>query len=209
MLLRILSLLLAKALISGLGLYAQSDQTEQQDGILADGRLAEPDSYLLNAGDLIQIIVFQEPDLNREVRISQNGRIQLPLIGNVNLAGKTVQEATDKIFALYDGDFLINPQINLTVLEYSQRRVNVMGEVNSPGTIIFPPEESMTIIDAISRAGGPNSLGNLRRVSLIRQSEEGEIQTYTINVDEIMSGNSEVLWVLQKDDTIVVPRRRI
>ncbi|MCH8540729.1 MAG: polysaccharide export protein [Opitutales bacterium] len=208
MIYRITTFFLIKILFFSVGICAQPAEPEQE-GLLADGRLAEPDSYLLNAGDLIQVIVFQEPDLNREVRISQNGRVQLPLVGSVDLAGNTVQEATERIFDLYEGDFLINPQINITVLEYSQRRVNVMGEVNSPGTIMFPPEESMTIIDAISRAGGPNSLGNLRRVSLIRKTEEGEMENFTINVDEIMSGNSDVLWVLQKDDTIVVPRRRI
>ncbi|MCC5790036.1 MAG: polysaccharide biosynthesis/export family protein [Opitutales bacterium] len=208
MIYRITTFFLIKILFFSVGIWAQPAEPEQE-GLLADGRLAEPDSYLLNAGDLIQVIVFQEPDLNREVRISQNGRVQLPLVGSVDLAGNTVQEATERIFDLYEGDFLINPQINITVLEYSQRRVNVMGEVNSPGTIMFPPEESMTIIDAISRAGGPNSLGNLRRVSLIRKTEEGEMENFTINVDEIMSGNSDVLWVLQKDDTIVVPRRRI
>ncbi|MCH8475177.1 MAG: polysaccharide biosynthesis/export family protein [Opitutales bacterium] len=204
-----LTILLSQILLLSVSAMAQPEDPPEQEGVLADGRLAEPDSYLLNPGDLIQIIVFQEPDLTREVRISQNGGVQLPLIGNVQLADNTVQEATDKVFDLYDGDFLINPQINITVLEYSQRRVNVMGEVNSPGTITFPPEESMTIIDAISRAGGPNSLGNLRRVSLMRKTEGGEVENYTINVDEIMSGNSDVLWVLQKDDTIVVPRRRI
>ena len=193
----------------GFGLGAAEPEVDQQEGMTADGRLTEPDSYLLNAGDLVQFIVFQESDLNREVRISQNGQIQLPLIGSVKVADKTVQVATDHIHSLYEGDFLINPQINLTVLEYSQRRVNVMGEVNSPGTITFPPEESMTIIDAISRAGGPNSLGNMRNVNLIRQKDDGEVKNYTINVDEIMSGDSDVRWVLQKDDTIVVRRRRI
>lgn len=206
---RILRLSVLCLSLSLAGFVLQAEESTLEPEIMPDGRLASPESYRLQAGDLIHIIVHQESDLERQLRVSQNGTVQLPLLGTVTVMNLTVEEASHLIRDLYDANYLVNPQVNLNVLEYSQRRVNVIGEVNRPGTVTFPPEESMTIIDAISLAGGPNSLATLNRVRLVRKLPNGDTETFSINVEEIISGNSDVLWVLKKDDTIIVPRRRI
>ena len=163
--------------------------------------------YILQPSDLIRILIFQEPDLLREVRISQEYTITLPLIGTVDLRDHTVKQAEEQIRQLYDRDYLVNPQINLTVLEYSQRTTQILGAVNSPGAIVFPPEKQMGLVEAIARAGGQSRLADLRRVRLTRVSAEGKIENYTINVDEIMKGVSGEKWLLQKGDIIFVPER--
>jgi polysaccharide export outer membrane protein len=141
------------------------------------------------------------------VRISQEYTISLPLIGLVDLRNHTLKQAEEQIRQLYDKDFLVNPQVNLTVLEYSQRTTQILGAVNSPGAIVFPPEKQMGLVEAIARAGGHSRLADLRRVRLTRIGSEGKLENYTINVDEIMKGASGEKWLLQKGDIIFVPER--
>jgi len=167
----------------------------------------ESSDYVINSSDLLRFQVYQEEELTREVRVSQSGNISLPMVGSVHVKGKTVDEAERHLTDLYDRDFLVNPQINLGVLEYSQRRVNVLGQVNQPGTVVFPPEESMTLIDAISRAGGFQRNANRRSVILSRTNEDGDVQRYTVNTEEIIQGNTSFIWQLERDDVIYVPQR--
>lgn len=163
--------------------------------------------YILQPLDLLRIMVFQEPDLERQVRISQEYTVNLPLIGSIDLTGKSVRQAEELIRARYDADFLKNPQITITVLEYTQRTVQVLGAVNQPGAIAFTPEQEMTIVEAIARAGGQARVADIRRVRLTRQSPDGKAETYTVNLDDLMKGNSTEKWTLQKGDVIFVPER--
>jgi polysaccharide biosynthesis/export protein len=164
--------------------------------------------YLLQPQDLIRVQVFQEPDLLREVRISQEGTITLPLIEQVDLRNKTLRQAEQMIRDLYDRDFLVNPQITLVVIEYAKRTVNVLGNVNNPGAVPFPQEQKLNLIDAITRAGGFNRLADRKRVKLTRTSPEGKSETFEINADQLMSrGAGAEKWILQVGDTVYVPER--
>ena len=166
-----------------------------------------PVDYTLQPLDLLRIVVFQEPDLERQVRISQEGAINLPLIGSIDLTGKSVRQAEELIRARYDADFLKNPQITITVLEYTPRTVQVLGAVNQPGAIAFTPEQPMTIMEAIAKAGGPNRIADIRKVRLTRQNADGKRDISTINLDDLMKGNSSEKWPLLKGDVIFVPER--
>jgi polysaccharide biosynthesis/export protein len=167
-----------------------------------------PADYLLQPQDLIRVQVFQEPDLLREVRISQEGTITLPLIEQVDLRNKTLRQAEQMIRDLYDRDFLVKPQITLVVIEYAKRTVNVLGNVNNPGAVPFPQEQKLNLIDAITRAGGFNRLADRKRVKLTRTSPEGKSETFEINADQLMSrGASAEKWILQVGDTVYVPER--
>lgn len=190
-------LLLAALLLVSLGTAVRA--TEPERGASSD--------YVLQPLDLLKVVIFQEPDLEREVRISQEYSINLPLIGSVNLTGKTVRQAEEMVRALYDADFLKNPQISIRVLEYTPRTVQVLGAVNQAGTIMFTPEKQMSIVEAIARAGGHSRLADLKKVRLTRQLGGGRTETFTINVDEVMKGVTSEPWLLQKDDVIVVPER--
>lgn len=190
-------LLLAALLLVSLGTAVRAAEPER--GASSD--------YVLQPLDLLKVVIFQEPDLEREVRISQEYSINLPLIGSVNLTGKTVRQAEEMVRALYDADFLKNPQISIRVLEYTPRTVQVLGAVNQAGTIMFTPEKQMSIVEAIARAGGHSRLADLKKVRLTRQLGGGRTETFTINVDEVMKGVTSEPWLLQKDDVIVVPER--
>ncbi|MGC4074265.1 MAG: polysaccharide biosynthesis/export family protein [Nibricoccus sp.] len=163
--------------------------------------------YTLQPLDLLRIVVFQEPDLERQVRISQEYAVNLPLIGSVDLSGKSVRQAEEIIRARYDADYLKNPQITITVLEYTPRTVQVLGAVNQPGAIAFTPEQQMTIMEAIAKAGGQSRLADIRKVRLTRQGTGGKSEIFTINLDDLMKGSSTEKWPLIKGDVLFVPER--
>jgi polysaccharide export outer membrane protein len=125
----------------------------------------------------------------------------------VDLAGRSVRQAEELIRARYDADFLKNPQITITVVEYTPRTVQVLGAVNTPGLVAFTPEQQMDLVEAIARAGGQQRIADLKRVSLTRVGAEGKTETSVINVDEIMKGRSGEKWMLRKGDVIFVPER--
>ena len=181
-------------------------QAEQENAQVTKPGL---DNYVLTALDLIQFRIYGESDLNSEVRVSADGMISLPFIGVIKIAGKTVLEARQLIYDLYDRDYFVNPQIQIHVIEYATRRVHVLGQVTNQGFVFIPPEESFSLLQAISAAGGFTRLANPRAVQLKRVGEDGEIQVDTINVDHIMKDPKAKDWLLKTDDTIYVPERRI
>jgi polysaccharide export outer membrane protein len=166
----------------------------------------------LQPDDVLRVLVFGEEDINKqgEVRVSKDGAINLPLVQVINLKGKTARQAEEIIRARYDKDFLVNPQVQVTVLKAAERFVNVTGAVNTPGRLPLP-QDGLTIVDAISAAGGPSRLANLQKVVLTRRNADGDLEKKEINVEEMMKQGSRDVQPLQleKDDTILVKERII
>ena len=163
--------------------------------------------YLLQPSDLLDVQIFQEENLKRTVRVSQEYSITLPLIGKVDVKGKSLRQAEDLIRELYARDYLVNPQINVVVIEYAKRTVNVIGQVNQPGAVLFPQEQGLTLLDAVSRAGGFSRLANRSQVKLTRTNAEGKSDTYVIDADDLIKGRSSNTWPLLVNDIIFVPER--
>ena len=190
--------------------HAQPPSADKADTSRADASKAEAPGkldYVLQSSDLIRIQVFQEEDLNREVRISQENSVTLPMIGTIDLKGKTARQAEELIRNLYERDYLVHPQVNLIVLEYAPRNVFVLGSVGTPGVVLFPREQGLTLLDAISRAGSFNRLADKKHVTLKRTNAEGKSETYTINAEELAKGDTTDTWPLQPNDVITVPER--
>lgn len=168
--------------------------------------------YVLQPQDVLRIHIFQHDDINRQtesVSISNAFTIFLPLIQAVNVKGKTARESEELVRAAYDRDFLVNPQVSITVVKYAERAVNVVGQVNKPGRIQFPPERGLTIVEALSEAGGPTRLADLKKVKLSRRNTEGETTIEEVNVDAMWNRGGRDAIPLQKDDVIYVPERII
>jgi polysaccharide biosynthesis/export protein len=163
--------------------------------------------YVLQPQDLIRVQIFQEDDLNREVRISGEFTVKLPLIDTVYLKDKTARQAEEHIRDLYGRDYLAKPQVNLIVMEYAPRRVFIAGAVGRPGVVLFQQEQGLTLIDAISRADSFNRLADKKRVTLKRTNADGSTETFTINVEDLMKGESTKTWPLQPNDVINVPEK--
>jgi polysaccharide export outer membrane protein len=199
--------LVASAQQAGSSRGEASERTETEAGPSAS--TGSTVDYVLQPQDVLRVQVFQEEDINRqgEVSISSEFTITLPLIGTINLRGVTVRQAEEKIRALYDKDFLVNPQVTVIVTKYSDRSVNIVGSVKSAGRVQFPQERGLTIMEAISLAGGHDRLADLKRVKLTRKGETREI-----NVDAIMKGNSreaQETIELEPGDVVFVPERII
>lgn len=163
--------------------------------------------YVLQPSDLVSVQIFQEENLKRDVRVSQEYSITLPLIGKVDLKGKSLRQAEELIRELYDRDYLVNPQVNVVVIEYAKRSVNVLGQVGQPGPVLFPQEQGLTLLDAISRAGGFTRLANRSQVKLTRTNADGKNETYIINGDDLIKGSSSNSWPLLANDIVFVPER--
>ncbi len=169
-----------------------------------EGRMA---TYKLRPMDLIKIQVFQEAELDRELRVSQDQTIVVPLIGVVNVKDRSIRETELLITELYQRDYLVNPQINITVIDYSQRTINVLGAVNAPGSVLIPPEKTITLLDAIARSGGFSRLANRNKVSLTRTKADGQTANYVIDADQLVSGDTNNRSPVQDGDVIFVPER--
>jgi polysaccharide biosynthesis/export protein len=195
----------ALAVMLGSVLLSPATMAAKNEGKPA-GRLT---TYKLRPMDLVKVQVFQEPDLDRELRVSQDFTIVVPLIGVVNIKDLSVRDTELLITDLYQRDYLVNPQINITVMEYSPRTINVLGAVNVPGSVLIPPEKNITLLDAIARSGGFSRLANRNRVSLTRTQADGQTANFTVDADQLVSGDSNNRAPVQDGDVIFVPERML
>lgn len=125
-------------------------------------------NYRLGPSDKVQILVFQEDDLSLSTEISNNGSIDYPLIGNVQLSGLTLTQAEKLLDEKLRGDYLVNPQISVSIVEY--RPVFVAGEVKSPGSYEYQP--GMTARQAVVIAGGFTDRASRSKIYLIREGDK-------------------------------------
>ena len=138
---------------------------------------AQDVAYRLKPLDVIEMRVFQEQDMDTLCKI---GAIILPLINNVKVAGLTLQQAQSRIKELYEKDYLVNANVSLYIREYAPQRVYVIGQVNRPGEVLFPPEEEMTLSRAIAGAMGTTRIANLRSLNVKRKMPDKNAKDFPI-----------------------------
>lgn len=161
------------------------------------------EGYKLQNNDLILVSVFQEDDLLTQSRISKNGTISFPLLETVEIGGLTVPEAAEKIRAALDKDYIVNPKVTITLLEYAKRRVTVMGQVNTPGSIAMPDEGEMDLLSAIAMAGGYTKIADPGKIT-IRRVVDGKDSIIRVNAKRLASDKETKVFILQPNDTISV-----
>jgi polysaccharide export outer membrane protein len=162
-------------------------------------------TYRLAANDLVRVRVFQEDDLTTELRLGRDGSATFPLLGVVNLAGKTVEEAAASLREALGKDFLVNPQVTLTVVEYAKRRFTVLGQVQKPGSYELPGDESVTLLQAIAMAGGFTRLAVQGKVTVTRTA--GGKKALVVDVKSNANDPTTKQFDIQPDDTIIVAER--
>ncbi len=162
-------------------------------------------SYKLRPLDVINMKVFQEPDLETIYKVGNNGMVVLPLIGAVKVEGLTLQDAQKRIKELYEKDYLVSAEVTIFIAEYSQQRVYVIGQVNRNGEVIFPPEETMTLSKAIAGAMGPTRLADTRNVNVKRKMPDGSIKVFEVDLRAILNDKNAKDFPVYDGDTIEVP----
>jgi polysaccharide export outer membrane protein len=161
--------------------------------------------YQLGAGDAIRILVFQNPDLTLDSRVSEGGTITYPLIGTVQIGGLTISGAEKKIAgALKDGGFVQQPQVNIVLIQVRGNQVSVLGQVNRPGR--FPLETFNTrVSDMLAAAGGATAGGD--DVAIVTGVREGKPFRKQIDIPSLYIGDKpDADLVLSGGDTIYVHR---
>lgn len=124
---------------------------------------AAAEAYRLGPGDAIDVQVFGEPELTRVLQIGADGRINYAFVGEITLQGLTVLEVEQEITRRLLGDYLVNPQVSVTMSEY--RPFYIKGQVASPGS--FPYQPGLTVARAISLAGGLTERASERKIYLV------------------------------------------
>lgn len=166
--------------------------------------------YKLFPRDLIAMSILGEPDMSIERRIDGDGRVSLPLIGSVLIRGLSTTEAEEKIRQAYiEKQIYIRPQVSLSVKEYYPREVFVLGQVRTPGKITLPIEAgSISIVEAISKAGGFTRISKGEAVQVTRRLSTGVEQSTTVDVAGMIDGKgTKTGFNIQPDDVIFVPER--
>jgi protein involved in polysaccharide export with SLBB domain len=162
------------------------------------------ESTTVGVGDLFSLTIVGEDKLPKEFRVAPDGSVDLPYIHRVQVAGLEPQEIAELVRAkLIEGQVLRDPSVAVDVREYNSKRVVVLGQVQKPGS--FPLTPGFTLIQAISLAGGFNSIANRDRVNLTRHTGK-QSKTIVLSVDAITDGSLPDL-PLQSGDTVFVTER--
>jgi len=159
----------------------------------------------LGVGDTISMQVYGKPELSVTTSIADDGTIVVPLVGAVNIAALAPAQAASKIAeALRNGEFLVNPQVSITLVQSRSQQVSVLGEVGKPGR--YPVESSTTVFDLLALAGG-RSVDGATVIYLLRTDAEGKTTRTPIDFGSLTNNRAELPSVrLRGGDTLFVPR---
>lgn len=165
---------------------------------------APTEKSTVGPGDVFTMEIVGEKELPREYQVASDGSVDLPYLHTVQVAGLEPQEIGRLVRKLLiDKGVLSDPSVVLRVKEYNSRRITLMGQVAKPGT--FPYTSGLTLIQALSQAGGLTGIANLDRVNLTRRTAAGS-RTVVIAIGSIMEGRSPDI-PLQSGDRIFVHER--
>ena len=164
-----------------------------QQAVPDEGETTRPPSVganTLGTNDLLEVRVYGEADLTGVYRVAPEGFIDFPLCGKVKVVGLTPTQAADSLTGCLKQGFLRRPQVSVLVKEFNSKKVFVFGEVTKPGS--FSYEEGMTIIHAVSQAGGLTRTASKNTVNVTRVLDGREVKV-PVSVEDIVQGHAEEL----------------
>ena len=158
------------------------------------------DEYRLGPGDKLRIEVYKDPQLSQSVQVRPDGKITLPLIGDVEAAGRTPIEMRDMI-ATSLKEYVTNPTVTVIVVEATVSTAYVMGEVNHPGAVTL--QAPLTIMQALALAGGLKDFADAKNIRVLRKAPSG-VESISFNYKEALKSPRAPIY-LRAGDTVVVP----
>jgi polysaccharide export outer membrane protein len=161
------------------------------------------DPYTIGPEDVLQINVWHEPEMSGPVPVRPDGKISMPLVGEMEVSGLTplkLQAAlTEKLRA-----FISNPEVAVSVQQVKSKNFNILGEVEHPGT--YPLAHSVSVLDAIGVAGGFRDFAKVTKIYVLRRTPGGETVRLPFNYKEVIKGDRTDQNVeLKPEDTVIVP----
>ena len=189
------------ALMAGLGagpaFAADKDKNDKKAAAVPPNVTEE---YRLGAGDKLRIEVYKDAQLSQSVQVRPDGKVTLPLIGDVAAAGLTPIELRDQIAKALT-EYVTNPTVTVIVVEATASTAYVMGEVNHPGAVNL--QAPLTILQALALAGGLKDFADVKNIRILRPSTSGT-QTIPFNYKDALKSTRAPIY-LRPGDTVVVP----
>lgn len=159
--------------------------------------------YYVQAGDVLEVSVWKEEDLQKQVLVRPDGRISFPLIGDVDVAGKTIDELRQEITGRLV-KFIPDLTVTVSIQSIDGNRIYVIGQVNSPGSFVVNPR--VDVMQALSLAGGTTAFAALDDIVILRREADGSQRAISFRYKDVTRGRSlEQNIILHSGDIVVVP----
>jgi polysaccharide biosynthesis/export protein len=164
---------------------------------------AHDNTFIIGQNDVLAVNVWKEPDISRSIPVRSDGKISLPLVGEIQAAGETPLKLEENI-ATRLKSFIEEPEVTVIVQQINSEKFNILGMVTKPGT--YALVGSATVLDAIALAGGFRDFAKQKSIYVLRQNSDGTEARLLFNYKEVVKGrNTTQNIVLQPRDTIIVP----
>ena len=198
--------------------FAQAGQGTATPALSASASIAQPattqkpvttdakghdNSYIIGNDDVLSINVWKENEISRSVPVRSDGKISLPLAGEVQAAGSTPLKLEHDISAKLKS-YIAEPEVTVIVQQVNSQKFNILGQVNRPGS--YPIANTPSVLDAIAIAGGFRDFAKQKAIYVLRQNPDGSQKRMSFNYKDVVKGkHPEQNIKLQARDTIVVP----
>lgn len=161
------------------------------------------DSFVIGADDVLAVNVWKEPEISRSVPVRSDGKISLPLVGEVQASGQTPKQLEQEIAKRLQS-YISEPDVTVIVQQIKSRKFNILGQVLKPGSYLLT--NPLTVLDAIALAGGFRDFAKQKSIYVLRQDTEGNQARLPFNYKDVIKGkNLDQNVMLQSGDTVVVP----
>lgn len=159
-------------------------------------------AYKIGPGDILEISVWKEDGLQKEVRVRPDGGISFPLVGEIHAGGKSASELQQQLIAKIKR-FIPDPSVNVSVVQVVGNHIFVIGKVNRPSD--YNPPSYINVMQALTMAGGLNAFAKSGDIKILRQTKNGQI-AISFDYEDVVSGDDlKQNIILQNGDVVVVP----
>jgi len=167
-------------------------------------RSARPeDTYIIGDDDVLSINVWKEPEISKQIPVRSDGKISLPLVGEVVAAGRTPPQLEQEITSKLQG-YITDPQVTVIVEQMNSQKFNIFGQVGRPGS--YPLISGITIVDALANAGGLKDFAKKKSIYILRQNPGGVETRIPFNYEKFIKGKDVAQNIqIKPHDTLVVP----
>jgi polysaccharide export outer membrane protein len=195
------------------GLWAQTNPSSKSDARITLASIADPasappskphdDSFIIGNDDVLAINVWKEPDISRQVPVRSDGKISLPLAGEVQATGRTPLKLEQEIASKLS-NYISEPEVTVIVQQINSEKFNILGQVTKAGE--YSLTGSLTVLDAIALAGGFKDFAKQKSIYVLREQSDGTQSRIAFNYKDVVHGkHPEQNIKLEPRDTVVVP----
>jgi polysaccharide export outer membrane protein len=165
--------------------------------------VASDENFVIGSDDVLSVSVWKEAEISRTVTVRSDGKISLPLVGELQARNKTPKQLETEISSKLS-PYLSEPTVTVIVQEIRSHRVNILGQVAHPGSYVL--NFSTTVLDAIALSGGFRDFARQKSIFILRRNPDGSQSRIGFNYKEVIKGHHpEQNLILQSGDTVVVP----